>query len=77
MTFNEFIQLELKHTRESTHPNAISIRFAQLHVKANRDAAEEEEYDTLIALMQSRWRWHEASAAAQEKSTDQQTPRPG
>lgn len=77
MTFDEYIQSELKHTRESRHPNAISLRFVQLHEQSARNASEEDEYRTLLALMRSRWRWYEASASVQKITSDKKAVKTG
>ena len=64
MTFDEYIAREIKRTKEERRPNAISLRFVQLHEQTGRSAAEEEEYQVLYALMRSRWRWFNASQQA-------------
>ncbi|WP_334189651.1 hypothetical protein [Noviherbaspirillum sp.] len=59
-----YIRHEVTLVRESRRPNAISVRFVQLHEQAVRTANEEEEYRTLHALMRTRWRWYKASMQA-------------
>jgi len=65
-----FIRREMRLAKESRHPNALSLRFVQLHEQAGRNVNEEEEYRTLRALMRTRWRWYKASldAARSQKS---------
>ena len=64
MTLAEYIAREIKLTREQANPNVISLRFVELHEQKARSAAEEEEYQVLCSLMQSRWRWFTASRDA-------------
>lgn len=61
MTLHEYIEREIRFVKESRKPNAISVRFVQLHEQTARTAAEAEEYDVLYGLMRSRWRWFKAS----------------
>lgn len=68
MTLNEYIAREIRLAKEERKPNAISLRFVQLHEQAGRSSAEEEEYQVLYALMRSRWRWFSASTQAARKS---------
>lgn len=68
MTFSEYIAREIKLAKEERRPNAISLRFVQLHEQAGRTAAEEEEYQVLFALMRSRWRWYSASQQVSSKN---------
>ena len=68
MTLNDYIAREIRLTREERKPNAISLRFVQLHEQAGRSAAEEEEYCILYDLMRSRWRWFSASREVARKN---------
>lgn len=68
MTLDEYIKREIKLAKEERRPNAISLRFVQLHEQAGRSSAEEEEYQVLYALMRSRWRWFKASHQAVTKN---------
>ncbi len=70
MTFGEYIEREIRLTREDRKPNAISVRFVQLHEKEARTEPEEEEYQVLLALMGSRWKWFRASSDAREQSSN-------
>ena len=64
MTLDEYIAREIKLAKEDRKPNAISLRFVELHEQESRSTAEEEEYQVLHSLMRSRWRWFNASAEA-------------
>lgn len=64
MTLDEYIDHEVRLTRQERKPNAISLRFVELHELQSRSAAEEEEYQVLYSLMRSRWRWFGASSEA-------------
>jgi hypothetical protein len=70
MTLDEYIGREIRLVKEERKPNAISVRFVQLHEQAARTAAEEEEYQMLRRLMHSRWRWFRAAREAAEKKCD-------
>lgn len=61
MTLEEYIAREIMLTREERKPNAISLRFVELHEQGGRTVAEEEEYQMLYGLMRSRWRWFNTS----------------
>jgi hypothetical protein len=61
MTLEQFIAREVKLVKESRQPNAISMRFVQLHEQDRRNEFEQKEYDTLYSLMRSRWHWYKAS----------------
>lgn len=67
MTLDEYIAREIRLAKEDRKPNAISLRFVELHEQTQRSAAEEEEYQVLHALMRSRWRWFNASGQAAGK----------
>lgn len=61
MTLIQFIEREVRLVKESRQPNAISVRFVQLHEQHCRNEFEQKEYDTLYSLMRSRWVWYKAS----------------
>lgn len=67
MTLDEYIAREIRLAREDRKPNAISLRFVQLHEQPQRSLTEEEEYQVLHSLMRSRWRWINACSEASEK----------
>lgn len=64
ISFNDFVENEVELTKKERSPNAISLRFVQLHEQDSRTAMEEEEYQVLIGLMRSRWRWSTGSQDA-------------
>jgi hypothetical protein len=64
MTLDQYIERELRRARSDAAPNAISLRFAQLHQQAERNQADEMEYQLLLGLMQSRWNWLQGGATA-------------
>ena len=66
LTLAQFIELEVRLVKESRQPNAISMRFVQLHEQSSRNEFEQKEYETLYSLMRSRWRWYKASTDAAE-----------
>jgi hypothetical protein len=70
MTLNEYIEQEIRLVKANRKPNAISVRFVQLHEQVSRTEAEAEEYLVLYGLMRSRWRWFRASHEASLKSVD-------
>ncbi|MFZ6656199.1 hypothetical protein [Undibacterium sp. TJN19] len=70
MTLDEYIIREIRLVRQERKPNAISVRFVQLHEQASRDVVEEDEYQVLSGLMHSRWRWFQASVEASMKAHD-------
>lgn len=74
MTLNEYIEREIRLVKEERKPNAISVRFVQLHEQASRMAPEEEEYQVLHGLMRSRWRWFKASRDADTKARNGKPP---
>ncbi|HEX7645883.1 MAG TPA: hypothetical protein VF450_00575 [Noviherbaspirillum sp.] len=67
MTLDEYINQEVRLTKQERKPNAISLRFVELHELQSRSAAEEEEYQVLHSLMRSRWRWFDASSEVVRK----------
>ena len=67
MTLDEYIVREIRLVKQERKPNAISVRFVQLHEQATRNAEEEGEYQVLSGLMHSRWRWFQASTEASKK----------
>jgi len=66
VSFDDFLRREVESTKGNRMPNAISLRFVQLHEQDARTYAEEEEYQVLLGLMKSRWRWQAASADASQ-----------
>jgi hypothetical protein len=58
---DEYIAREIRLTKEQSNPNVISLRFVELHEQKARSAAQEEEYQVLHSLMESRWRWFQES----------------
>lgn len=62
ISFDDFLCQEVESTKKNRSPNAISLRFVQLHEQDARTYAEEEEYQILLGLMKSRWKWQSASA---------------
>lgn len=72
MTLDEYIAREITLAKEERKPNAISLRFVELHEQTRRTAADEEEYQVLHSLMRSRWRWFNASREAAEKTRKEQ-----
>lgn len=72
MTLDEYIAREIRLAKEDRKPNAISLRFVELHERDVRSMAEEEEYQMLHSLMRSRWRWFSASdQAARKRRTEE------
>lgn len=70
MNLAQFIAREVKLVKETRDPNAISVRFVQLHEQEIRNEFEQKEYDTLYSLMRSRWRWYQASLDAAEPRSE-------
>ena len=68
MTLDEYIAREIRLAKEDRKPNAISLRFGELHEQERRSPADEEEYQMLHSLMRSRWRWFNASSEAVKKT---------
>ena len=48
ISFSDFMIHEVELTKKERMPNAISLRFVQLHEQASRTSAEVEEYEMLI-----------------------------
>jgi hypothetical protein len=57
LTLEQFIAREISQAKLARAPNAISLRFVQLHEQTRRDSAEQQEYAVLLGLMRARWRW--------------------
>lgn len=57
MTLDDYIEQEIHRVNSVAKPNAISVRFAELHGQSARTEADELEYRLLLGLMQSRWNW--------------------
>ena len=67
MTLDEYIAREIKLAKEERKPNAISLRFVELHELDVRSMTDEEEYQVVHSLMRSRWRWFSASGEVASK----------
>jgi hypothetical protein len=67
MTFNEFIERELRLAQASKPFDALTARFVQLHRQAVRDKSEAAEYRKLYSAMRTRWRWQTATLDAQAR----------
>lgn len=76
MSLHDYIAREIRLAKEDKKPNAISLRFVQLHEQAARSVTEEEEYAVLLGLMHSRWRWRwlRSSEAAEASGEDGRKP---
>lgn len=61
MTLDDYIEQEVKLAAQTRTPNAISLRFSQLHLQQGRNPQEQDEYLLLLGLMRARWRWTEGS----------------
>lgn len=77
MSLHDYIAREIRLTKEEKKPNAISLRFVQLHEQASRSVTEEEEYAVLLGLMHSRWRWRWLRSSQPAGASGEEDPKTG